>query len=202
MRKSKDRRICIVCEGFEELDYFNALINKAVFSFKYDFVLVNSKSINNIIDVYRARYQSNSYDLVLIFCDTDKGPSTKYLEIKNKINEFHDNDVANDIVIFGNPCTMQIVLSHFAEVKLVSQSKSINSKYIEELTGIKDYKATDEQRKKLFGKIKRDNYETMKENVKKLSVNDEDISSTNILKFVEKLEKDDANWIDEINNKL
>lgn len=202
MRKSKDRRICIICEGFEELDYFNALINKAVFSFKYDFVLVNSKSINNIIDVYRARYQSNSYDLVLIFCDTDKGPSPKYIEIKEKINKFHDNNVAADIIIFGNPCTMQIILSHFAEIKLVTQSKAINSKYIEKFTGIKDYKATDKQRKELFGKIKRNNYEKMKVNVKKLSINDEDISSTNISKFVENFEKDDDNWIDEINRKL
>lgn len=42
----------------------------------------------------------------------------------------------------------------------------------------------------------------MKENVKKLSTNDEDISSTNILKFIEKFESDDDSWIDEINNRL
>ena len=42
----------------------------------------------------------------------------------------------------------------------------------------------------------------MKENVKKLSTNDEEISSTNILKFIEKFESDDDSWIDEINTKL
>ena len=202
MRKIDTRRICIICEGFEEIDYINALINKAVFSLKYEFVLINSKSINNIIDIYRARYQSNSYDLVLIFCDTDKGPSDKYLSIKKMVNDFHDANIADDIIIFGNPSTMQIIISHFAEKRLTSQSKHINSRYIEEYTGIKNYDASEEQRKKLFRLIKRDNYELMKRNIQKLSMNDNEISSTNFLKFVEKFECDDDHWIDEINEKL
>ena len=202
MRKYSGKKICIICEGYEELDYIETLKNKAVFSNKYDFITVNAKSINTIIARYQEKFQSDSYSLVLIFCDTDKGPSEKYKEIKKKINEFHDIDIADDIVIFGNPCTMQIILSHFAEIKLTSQSKSVNAKYVEKLTGIKNYKATDEQRKKLFSKIKRKNYDVMKENVKKLSTNDKDLSSTNILKFIEKFESDDDSWINKINEKL
>jgi len=203
MKIPKGRRICIICEGDEEKDYMNALINKNVFSNKYYFVEpINAKSINNIFNRYTDKYQSNSYDLVLVFCDTDKEPSIKYKAIKQKINEFHGADVADDLIIFGNPCTMQIILSHFAEIRLTSQSKSINAKHIEKLTGITNYKATEEQRKELFGKIKRDNYEKMKENVKKLSTNDEETSSTNILKFIERFESDDESWIDKINNKL
>ena len=202
MRKYSGKKICIICEGYEELDYIEVLKNKAVFSNKYDFITVNAKSINTIIARYQEKFQSDSYSLVLIFCDTDKGPSVKYKEIKQKINEFHEADVADDIIIFGNPCTMQIILSHFAEIKLTSQSKSVNAKYIKELTGIQSYKATDEQRKELFSKIKRENYDVMKENVKKLSTNDEELSSTNILKFIEKFESDDDSWINEINEKL
>ena len=202
MRKYSGKKICIICEGYEELDYIEALKNKAVFSNKYNFITVNAKSINTIIARYQEKFQSDSYSLVLIFCDTDKGPSEKYKEIKQKINEFHEANVANDIIIFGNPCTMQIILSHFAEIKLTSQSKSVNAKYIENLTGIQNYKATDEQRKELFSKIKRDNYNVMKENVKKLSTNDEELSSTNILNFIEKFESDDDSWIDEINDRL
>ena len=202
-RPIKGRRICIICEGDEERDYINTLLNKKVFFFFYSFAEpINAKSINNIYNRYTDKYQSNSYDLVLVFCDTDKGPSEKYKEIKQKINDFHGVDIADDIIIFGNPCTMQIILSHFAEIKLTSQSKHVNAKYIEELTGIKGYNATDTQRKDLFSKIKRNNYEVMKENIKKLSTNDEDISSTNFLKFIENFENDDDRWIDEINSKL
>lgn len=202
-RQIKGRRICIICEGDEETDYINALLNKKVFSDKYSFDdPINAKSINNIYNRYTDKYQSNSYDLVLIFCDTDKGPSEKYKEIKQKVNDFHGIDIVDNIIIFGNPCTMQIILSHFGEIKLTSQSKHVNAEYIEELTGIKGYDARAEQRKDLFSKIKRKNYEVMKENIKKLSTNDEDTSSTNFLRFIEKFENDDDGWIDEINSKL
>ncbi len=202
MRKIKGRKICIICEGYEELEYIETLKSKAVFSNQYDIVTVNAKSINTIIARYQEKYQSASYALVLIFCDTDKGPSNQYKEIKQRINDFHDNEVAEQIIIFGNPCTMQIILSHFGKIKLTSQSKSINSKFIKEFVGIENYKATEEQRKRLFAQIKRSNYETMKENIAKLSTNDEEIASTNILKFIKYFESDDESWIDEINKKL
>lgn len=202
MRISKGKKICIICEGYEELEYIEALKNKTVFSSNYEFITINAKSINTIIYRYQEKFQSDSYSLVLIFCDTDKGPSKNYKELKKKVNELHDNDVADDIIIFGNPCTMQIILSHFAEIKLTSQSKTINSKYIEKLTGIKDYKATTQQRKELFGKIKQKNYETMKKNLEKMSTNDKETSSTNILKFIKNFENEDENWINEINKKL
>lgn len=122
MRKYKGKRICIICEGYEELDYIETLKSKAVFSNK--------------------------------------------------------------------------------DVKLTSQSKTVNSKYIKKYVGIENYKATDMQRKELFSKIKRKNYEKMKENISKLSTNDNITSSTNILKFLERFEKDDDSWINEINSKL
>ena len=59
-----------------------------------------------------------------------------------------------------------------------------------------------DRRKELFSKIKRSNYEKMKENVAKLSTDDKITSSTNILKFIENFESDDESWIDEINSKL
>ncbi len=202
MRRSRGKKVCVICEGYEELEYMITLINKAVFSQVYEFILINAKSINTIFSRYIEKFQSDSYSLVLVFCDTDKGPSKGYLELKRKINEFHDANVAEDIVIFGNPCTMQIMLSHFADVKLTSQSKSVNSEYIEKFVGISNYKATEEQRKEFFSKIKQENYELMKKNISRLPTNDEEISSTNFLKFIQYFESDDENWIEEINRKL
>ncbi|MCL2859354.1 MAG: hypothetical protein FWF46_02040 [Oscillospiraceae bacterium] len=202
MRAIKGRRICIICEGYEEVDYITALIGKAIFSNKYEFITVNAKSINTIVSRYQDKYQSNSYDLVLIFCDTDKSPSEKYYELKQKINDFHDVEIADSIVIFGNPCTMQIILSHFSNIKLTSQSKSINAQYIKQHIGIENYSASKEQRNELFSKIKRENYELMKKNISKLATDDSITSSTNFLQFLDKFESDDDNWIDEINNRL
>jgi len=202
MRGNFEKRLCIICEGYEEQEYMEALKKKAVFWNKYDFVFVNAKSINNIYIRYEEKYRSDSYSMVLIFCDTDKGPSERYLELKQKINTFHGADVADDIIIFGNPCTMQIILSHFADIRLTSQSKSVNSEYIEKYCGIANYSASEEQRKELFAQIRRENYETMKSNIANLSTNDEEISSTNFLKFVKYFESEDSSWIEDINNKL
>ena len=58
MRKYKGKKICIICEGYEELDYIETLKSKAIFSNKYDFITVNAKSINTIIARYQEKYQS------------------------------------------------------------------------------------------------------------------------------------------------
>ena len=203
MKKCSERKICLICEGQEEKYYIEALINKAVFSNEYEIKIINAKGISSIFSRYQEKYQSDSYALVLIFCDTDKESKKQYYkELKKKINEFHDNDVAHKIIIFGNPCTMQIILSHFADIKLKSQSKKENSDYIEKYTGIKNYDAKEEQVKELMNKINRKNYEAIKNNISKISINDNDKPSTNILYFLEKLENDNIEWIDEINNQL
>ncbi len=61
-------KICVICEGYEEQDYIKRLINLGIFSFKYYITTINAKSINTIVSKYQEKYQSNSYDIVLIFC--------------------------------------------------------------------------------------------------------------------------------------
>ena len=201
--KCNKRKICIICEGQEEEYYIDKLIDKKVFSDEYNIITINAKGISNIFSRYQDRYQSDSYALVLIFCDTDKKSDKQYYpKLKEKINEFHENNVADQIIIFGNPCTMQIILSHFADIKLKSQSKKENRTFIEEYTGIKDYDAKEEQVKELMNKINTKNYKTMKTNISKISTKDNEKPSTNILYFLEKLENDNIDWIEEINKNL
>lgn len=59
MRKCSGKKICIICEGYEELEYFETLVNKGVFSRKYDFIMVNSKSINTIYFISFCRNKVN-----------------------------------------------------------------------------------------------------------------------------------------------
>lgn len=197
------RKICIICEGQEEEYYINKLASKNVFSQEYKLKVINAKGITHIFSRYQDAYQSNSYELVLIFCDTDKKSEKQYYpELKKKVNEFHNNEIADKIIMFGNPCTMQIILSHFDKVKLKSQSKKQNSELIEKYTGIKDYDAKIEQVEKLMSKITQGNYKQMKENISVISTDDTVKPSTNILKFLENLEKDDGDWMKEINEQL
>ena len=195
-------KVCIICEGDEEYHYLSKLINIAVFSPKYIIKLINAKGIGNIFSRYQMRYSSDSFHIVLIFCDTDKYPYKQYLSLKDKINKFHATNIADKIVYYGNPCTMQIILSHLSKVKLKSPAKKENAIIIENLTSIPNYSANESQVKELMRHIKRSNYETLKRNLKELSQDDTIKPSSNFISLLTNLENEDNSWIDKINSKI
>ncbi len=104
-------RVCIICEGDEEYDYLDRLNKIEVWNKAYKVTLDNAGGNGNIPARYQDRYQNGSYDIVLIFCDTEKKPYEQYEDIKQKINEFHGvAHAAEEVIVFGNPCTMQIII--------------------------------------------------------------------------------------------
>jgi|LGOV01.1.fsa_nt_gb hypothetical protein len=146
---------------------------------------------------------SDSYDIVLIFCDTDQNPFEDYKTIKYKINIIHGIDnSAKKISIFANPCTMQIILLHFDDIRLTSHKKSDNKPYIKSLTGIGSYQAKEKQRNRLFNQITADNYSFMATRSKKLSTNDTEISSSNFNLFINRFSSTNTTWISDINSIL
>lgn len=198
-----EKKVCIICEGYEEYDYMNRLAQLNVWSNKYKIDLVNAESNGNIAARYQEKYMSDSYDVVLIFCDTDKLPYEDYNVIKRKINNFHGNSrSAEKVFIYGNPCTMQIILMHFENIKLVSHKKNANAIHIERLTGIKHYGAHESQRVQLCQLINEENYKLMKQRVKNIASDDKIVSSSNFDFLAECLEKEDYQWIDQINKVL
>ncbi len=151
--------VCIICEGPEEYDYLNRIKKLGVWDKGYRVDLVNAEGNGNLPARYQDKYQNGLYDLVLVFCDTDKKPFEQYKDIKRKIDEFHGKEgVADLIVMYGNPCTMQVIIQHWGEVCLKSPSKHSNASVIEELTGIKKYDAHSDQRERLMQMIDTDNY--------------------------------------------
>jgi len=196
-------RICIICEGDEEYEYLEKLISLDVWSKEYCFQLENAEGNGNIPARYQDKYQNNSSDLVLVFCDTDKKPYERYGEIKQKINEFHGvKDAADQIVIYGNPCTMQIIIEHWDDVLLGSHKKKKNAPIIFDLTGVQGYKGRADQRQELFSRITKENYQKMRERIKKLPSDDTIEGSTNFGRFIEYFTTDDSKWIQKINNIL
>lgn len=196
-------RICIICEGDEEYEYLEKLISLDVWSKEYLFQLENAEGNGNIPARYQDKYQNSSSDLVLIFCDTDKKPYEQYVDIKRKINEFHGvENAADQIVIYGNPCTMQIIIEHWDDVVLGSHKKNKNAPIIFDLTGIEGYKGRADQRQALFSRITKENYQEMRERIKKLPSDDAIEGSTNLGRFIEYFTMDDSKWIQTINNAL
>ena len=196
-------KICIICEGDEEFEYLERLISLDVWSKKYCFQLENAEGNGNIPARYQDKFQNGSYDLVLVFCDTDKKPYEQYVDIKRKINEFHGvENAANHVVIYGNPCTMQIITLHWDDVVLGSHKKKKNAPIIFNLTGIEGYKGRADQRQKLFARITKENYQEMQERIKFLPSDDTVEGSTNFGKFIEYFSMDDSKWIQIINKAI
>ena len=201
--RNNRKKICLICEGFEEYDYISRLLKLGVWSESYDFTLVNAESNGNISARYQDSYQNDSYDIVLALCDTDRSPHDDFELIRTKINRIFGNEAAsNEVLLFVNPCTMQVELLHFGTVELRTQNKHKNAGEIERLTGIRNYKASNEQRAEMCGLITKGNYEEMKGRLRELSADYNDSPSTNFLIFLERFENPDSSWIDEINVKL
>ena len=195
--------ICIICKGDEEYDYLDKLIHLGVWSKHYHIVLDNAGGNGNIPARYQDRYQNGSYDVILVFCDTDRKPYEQYTDIKNKINEFHGNDKAADrIVIYGNPCTMQIILLHWIDTRLKSPAKKMIAPVIQECTGIKNYKGRADQRKTLMEKITVDNYISMYQRIQNILDDDVAVGSSNFGRFLKCFTEEDDTWIRTINECL
>lgn len=201
--KNNKKKVCLICEGYEEFDYISKLLELNVWSDVYDFSLVNAESNGNISARYQDRYQSDNYDIVLVLCDTDRKPYHDFERIRKKINDiFGIDNAADEVIIFVNPCTMQVELLHFENIKLRTQNKNKNASEIERLTGIQDYKAKEEQRKAMCNLITKENYEEMKKNLLSLATDYKIEASTNFGVFLKRFEDNKTNWIDEINKKL
>lgn len=200
---NKKHKVCVICEGYEDIGYFKRLMELNVWNKAYEFCPVNAKTASNIPARFQDAFQNDRYEVILIFCDTDKAPHKEYLQIKAKINHFLNKQKAADkLIIFANPCTMQIVLSHFGDVELKNQGKKTNSAVIERWTGVKDYDAHENQIKEICSKIYKRSYDEMKRRVAAINYPDTTSCSTNFIVFLEQFETEDTKWISVIQKYL
>ena len=196
-------RIRVICEGLEEFEYFKRLLKLNVWNEKYDFNPINVNSASNIVLRFRDVYINEKNDAILIFCDTDKYPYREFQKIKDGINQMlGKRKVAEKIIVFANPCTMQIILSHFDEVHLKSQGKKTNAPVIQRCTGVEKYDAHKDQIANICKQIYRRSYEDMKERVNRINRPDSETCSTNFGTFLNRFESDDTKWVQEIHKAL
>lgn len=196
-------KICVICEGNEEFEYLERLKALKVWDAQYEIIPDNAGGNGNIPARYQDSYQNGSYELVLVFCDTEKKPYEQYEDIKHKINEFHGIDTAADeVIMFGNPCTMQIITKHWTETLIKSPAKPVNAPLIEEFTGVKNYKGRADQIAAVMEHVTAENYADMRDRVCGLETRDTVVGSSNFGRFMELFGSSDAGWIDEINDEL
>ena len=197
-----NHKICIICEGNEEYEYLDCLNKLNVWNKQYQINLVNAGGNGNIPARYQDRYQNGADELVLIFCDTEKKPHEQYEDIKRKINAFHGVAGANEVVMFGNPCTMQIISKHWTDENLKSPAKPVNAPLIKKYTDVENYKGRADQIREVMEHVTAENYKDMSQRVRKLDSDDSVTGSSNFGKFINLFESNDSRWIEEINRNL
>lgn len=181
-------RVLIICEGYEEYDYLSALIRESVWSDKLVISIKNAKSLDNVAGQYQYEYANGNYEYIFVFCDTEVPPYRQFRLLTRKINSTRGKNAAPDVICFANPCTMQIVLSHFERVFLETNQKDGNAPLIYRLTGVSGYRAGRLQREKIASLITAENYRTMKKNISYLETDYTKIPSTNAFKIFSSLE--------------
>lgn len=170
---------------------------------QYEVTLDNADGNGNIPARYQDRYQNGSYEIVLIFCDTEKKPYEQYEDIKRKINDFHGVEgAAEKVLIYGNPCTMQIILKHWTDVRLKTPAKKVNASIIEEFTGVVNYKGRADQREEMLKHITAENYQEMCLRIRKMENDDTVIGSSNFDTLINYLSSGSDSWMKEINEEL
>ncbi len=200
---SKKHRICVICEGLEEEVYFNRLMALNVWSPEYEFVPINAKGESNVFARYQDAYNNDAYEMIIIFCDTDKYPYREYALLKKKLNDFFGKRSASQkVIIWANPCSMQIILSHFGDIKLTNQGKKTNSGIIEQMAGVSGYDGHEDQIEEICSRIFRRTYPEMKRRLCSEKYDDENPGTSNVVYFLDLFENADTKWITEINKYL
>ena len=200
---ARKKNVLILAEGFEEKPYIDKMLSfPNIRTDVYRFgPTVNLKGNGNILARYQFEIQRGYYDIVLVFCDADKG-SEQFLNIVKEVGRtfFWREQDGMKVFIFANPVTLQIVLSHFGDVSLNKVSKKDNAEAVERLTGIKNYAATKEQIESMIRAIHFNTMDEFKRRLGNISNDFRDMPSTNFLRFLRYFENEDTSWIAEIND--
>ena len=112
------------------------------------------------------------------------------------------DNAADKVIIFGNPCTLQIVSKHWTDENLKSPAKAVNAPLIKKYTEVENYKGRADQIQEIMKFITTENYEDMKRRVEKLNTDDSMIGSSNFGRFLRLFENSNSDWIQEINREL
>lgn len=194
-------KVCLILEGYEEEYYFNKILTFPCFKGTYEIKLINAKTASNIPAIYQQEYSKNKHEIVLVVCDKDRRPE-QYNRIIAGIDSVLGPGKAKEVVTFTSPCTLQIILSHFGDVKLETQAKRAARPMVKDLTGVENYDAHRDQLDAICKQIFYHIYLEMKQRIATLSTDPNNLPSTNMLELLTRLESSDASWIAEINARL
>ncbi|MCD8295151.1 MAG: hypothetical protein LUE27_07925 [Clostridia bacterium] len=205
-KPNEAKKILILCEGLEEKMYFERLNELDVWSHNFKVEVKNAEGSGNLYVKFTKAVRDRSYNIVLIVCDTELD-FCNYTDLRDKITEKFSGKTADKVVFFCNPCSLQIVLSHFKTDDKEDRNLKTNDKFknrglVRYYTGVDGYNGEEPQLEDIYRKLTKDNYQLMLEKVGKISTDINTVPSTNILEMFlplgEKNRKKGNKWIKDI----
>lgn len=206
LKNRKKKNICIIGEGLEEELYLKKLINLNLFNNDLSIKIVNAKGNGNLLAKFQYEYQSCRSELIFIVCDTDKDTKKNYKDLILLINNqiFGDKKVAEKLVIYTNPCTLQVILYHFGDETLTSQGKKnkTTTKILKKYQLLESYDGHKDEINEILKKINRENYKNMKDRIINKNTDYNIRGNTNFIYLIDFLEKEDIDWVDQLNKTI
>ena len=98
------------------------------------------------------------------------------------------DNAADEVIMFGNPCTMQVISKHWTDENLKSPAKKTNAPIIKKYTGVENYKGREDQIREVMEHVTEENYVDMCQRVWNLESDDFVTGSSNFGKFIKLFE--------------
>jgi hypothetical protein len=200
------RRVILLGEGPEEKEYLDRLKSIGIFSSNFEFIPESAAGITNISARYSEYYEDTMNYLVLIYCDTENN-NNDYQRLKQDIDDYFGFAASKRLLFYVSPCTMMIVLNHFAHededpIPLTKVSKT-NSGEILVQHGVTipapPYDARKDQRNAIMSQITKANYRTMKDKIATFAGSDTKSPATNALTLFKGIEfGSDMSFVDNL----
>ena len=192
-------RVHFICEGAEEVCFVDSLTKVGAFDDAYEISREDAYGAGNIPIVFDQVFQNLDYDAVFVITDVDCMANGTYQNTMAKL-ESTLGFSARQIVIFTNPCTIQLFLASRSDDALPNQNKNLFTKYFNTLWngGHKPYAAHSYQLEKLKAEFSLSDYETMMKRIKKYSTKPEDLPSTSANFFLSEFRQSNTKWLEGI----
>ena len=199
MPSTRKKRIAFIPEGSEEERLLQKYLDLSLFSDVYLFdPPISAGGINNVPAKFHELFSTGVYDGIFPLIDADRD-SCHFNEVRTKLKEIVGFD-PSQLIIFTNPCTLQIMLAHLGDDIIKTESKRANHPLVQKNWPLikKPYGAHKYQLDLICDSLTADNYQDMKRRISKLSTNCRQVPSTSLLAFLEHFESDDASWLNGI----
>jgi hypothetical protein len=192
-------RVHFVCEGAEEICFVDSLTKVGAFSGAYEISREDAHGAGNIPIVFDQAFQNFYYDAVFVILDVDCMSNGTYQDTVAKLERTLGFS-ARQIILFTNPCTIQLFLASRSDDVLPNQSKNSFTKYFNTLWngGHKPYAAHAYQLEKLKAEFSLSDYEAMVERIKAYSTKPEDLPSTSAHFFLSKFKQSNTKWLEDV----